>query len=504
LVMMMFLAGAALDLMRYEERRTTLQNTVDRAVLAAADLRQTLPPKEVVKDYFRKAGLKPPSDSDIVVNQGTFNEWRTVQANVSEVMPTWFMRMVDIQTMTPIGSGTAEERVGQVEISLVLDVSGSMNSNNRLTNLKPAARAFIDQMFATVEPGKLSISLITYSTQVSAGPELLQYFDVTNEHNDSSCLEFNSGDFNTTTMSPSGSGRTYKRNGHFDPFYRTSNIDSSGLWNCPKDANEAYRHILAYSGSRTALKNAINALQAEGNTSIDLGVKWGAGLLDPSMAPVVQAMIASGDAPAAFSDRPYAYNDNEALKVIVVMTDGVNTTEYKLDSDYDHGDSQIWKTSSYSGLDQYSFYDPNRTSSSKYYSMRTDSWRTAPYGSNPQRMTWPEVWEAMSLRYVADYIIYPIYGSTERNRWRAGYSSSKTSSYVSSQKNSQTLAACSAAKAHKNVKIFTIGFEAPSAARTLLKSCASSQAHYYDAAGVDITTAFSSIASSINKLRLTH
>ncbi|MGB5869233.1 MAG: pilus assembly protein TadG-related protein [Albidovulum sp.] len=247
LVMMMFLAGAALDLMRYEERRTTLQNTVDRAVLAAADLRQTLPPKEVVKDYFRKAGLKPPSDNEIVVNQGTFNEWRTVQANVSETMPTWFMRMVDIKSMTPIGAGTAEERVGQVEISLVLDVSGSMNSNNRLTNLKPAAKAFIDQMFDTVEPGKLSISLITYSTQVSAGPQLLQYFDrdANSQHNKSSCLEFNSGDFNTTAMYPSGSGHTYRQNGHFDPFYRTSNIDSYGLWNCPKDANEAYRHTLA-------------------------------------------------------------------------------------------------------------------------------------------------------------------------------------------------------------------------------------------------------------------
>ena len=35
-VMMLVLAGVALDLMRFEERRTQLQQTTDRAVLAAA------------------------------------------------------------------------------------------------------------------------------------------------------------------------------------------------------------------------------------------------------------------------------------------------------------------------------------------------------------------------------------------------------------------------------------------------------------------------------------
>jgi hypothetical protein len=110
----------------------------------------------------------------------------------------------------------------------------------------------------------------------------------------------------------------------------------------------------------------------------------------------------------------------------------------------------------------------------------------------------------MSLYYFADYIISPAYGSTERNKWRPGYSSNiKNSEYINSEKDNQTLSMCSAAKAN-NVKIFTIGFEAPSGGQSLLKSCATSPAHFYNAAGVNIQTAFASIASSINKLRLTH
>ena len=123
-VIMLLVAGISLDLMRFEERRTTLQNTVDRAVLAAADLNQTMDPKTVVTDYFVKAGLTPPNPNDIIVNQGNFNEWRTVEARVTETMPTWFMNMVNIKELSTPANGVAEERIGQVEISLVLDVSG--------------------------------------------------------------------------------------------------------------------------------------------------------------------------------------------------------------------------------------------------------------------------------------------------------------------------------------------------------------------------------------------
>ena len=517
-VMMLLLAGAALDLMRFEERRTKLQNTVDRAVLAAADLNQTLDAKEVVKDYFRKAGLTPPKDSEIIVQSGNFNEWRTVTANVKEDMPTWFMNMMGIPKLTTPAAGQAEERIGQVEISLVLDVSGSMNSNSRLTNLKPAAKDFIDTMFDSVEAGKLSMNIVTYSTQVSLGPTLSGYFNMSGEHSKSDCIEFDNADYNTTAMRfTPGIAAQYQRNGHFDPF---NTVAPPTLLNCPQ---EPERDIVAFSGNRNALKTYVDNLIAAGNTSIDVGMKWGAALVDPSMAAVVDDYIQKGRSPADFSDRPYAYGNREAIKVIVVMTDGENTTEYKLNPAYRAGNSIIHGNTNYAASNPagYSVYDATRN---QYYLIAKSTWRNEPWGDgqitscsgsictttadpgDSVQLTWQEVWDRMSINFVADKLIAKPYGTTVRNQWRSGGNTvvsrmSPTTTPV--DKDDLTRNICSAAK-NNGVTIFAIGFEAPTNGVNLLKQCASTPANYYNAAGTNISTAFSAIASSINKLRLTN
>lgn len=507
-VMMLLLAGVSLDLMRFEERRTILQATIDRAALASADLQQTLEPKEVVKDYFRKAGLKPPADEDIIVTEGTFGESRRVKISASEQMPTWFMKMVGVKELATPAASTAEESVGQVEISLILDISGSMGSNSRLVNLKPAAKNFVDQIFDSAEPGKASISIIPYSTQVSMDAELASYFNMTGEHSYSRCIEFEDslGDFSTTALQFGSDvgDRLYQRNGHFDPFYRAR---PTYLLNC-RDTSNA--EILPFSGDPDALKAKIDSLTADGNTSIDIGMKWGAALLDPSMQGVVDGMIASGTLPTEFGDRPYAFDDAQTLKIIVLMTDGENTTEYRLEDDFASGDSRLytntWYQANYpNSKNQYSYYDPNRSGSNKYYSFRTGSWRSQPYGDGGSdygdavRMTWPEVWNDMSIRYFADEIVHDATGSSsQRNYFR----SAPYNGYWS-QKDDLTRSMCDAAKA-QDVKIYSIAFEAPTAGQTLLRDCASSDANYYNVAGLDIESAFSGIVNSINKLRLTH
>lgn len=517
-VMMLLLAGAALDLMRFEERRTKLQNTVDRAVLAAADLNQTLDAKDVVRDYFLKAGLTPPNPSDITVQSGNFNEWRTVTANVTEEMPTWFMNMMGIPKLMTPAAGQAEERIGQVEISLVLDVSGSMNSNSRLTNLKPAARDFIDTMFDSVETGKLSMNIITYSTQVSAGPTLAAYFNMSGEHTKSDCIEFETSDYNTTAMRfTPGIAAQYQRNGHFDPF---NTVSPPSLLNCP---TEPERDIVAFSGNRTALKNYVTNLIATGNTSIDVGVKWGAALLDPSMAAVVDDYILNGRSPAEFSDRPYAYGNREAIKVLVVMSDGENTTEYMLKPSYRAGNSIILGNTNYAASNPagYSVWDATRN---QYYLISKSMWRNEAWGDgsitscsgsictttadpgDAVPLTWQEVWDRMSINFVADRLIARPYGTTVRNQWRSGGNtvvSRMGPTTTPLDKDDLTRNICTASK-NQGVTIFAIGFEAPTNGVNMLRSCASSPANYYNAAGTNISTAFSAIASSINKLRLTN
>lgn len=537
-VMMLLLSGVALDLMRFEERRTTLQNTIDRASLAAADLQQTLPPKDVVKDYFKKAGLKPPADNQITVVQGASGDSRRVSIAVSESMPTWFMSMVGVKSLSTPAVSTAEEAVGQIEISLVLDISGSM-AGSRINNLRPAAKSFVDQIFDSTEDGKVSISIIPYSTQVALSNKLISYFNVTNEQTVSNCLEFDPtlGDYTTTAITL-GNTRKYQRNGHFDPFYKSS---PPTLYNCsPNTKNQ----ILPFSSDRSALKNFIDNLQADGNTSIDLGMKWGAAMLDPSMRPVVTGMINNGDLSNTVSGRPFNYDSNKSLKVIVVMTDGENTTEYKLRTaanggPYQTGMSRVWRNRYYTQngtssddytVNQYSFYDASKN---KWYSVEADEWLNHPWGDGTRQvttcgryscstntvndtgysgsprsvqMTWPEVWATMGMNYLSDNIVYPAYGSSSiRNQWRpASVTNPIASTYVASEKDSQTLSLCNAAKAKPNVRVYTIAFEAPTGGQQLLSQCASSSSNYYNVEGLNIQDAFSGIVQSINKLRLTH
>jgi hypothetical protein len=61
---------------------------------------------------------------------------------------------------------------------------------------------------------------------------------------------------------------------------------------------------------------------------------------------------------------------------------------------------------------------------------------------------------------------------------------------------------CDAAKA-KGILVYSVAFEADDDGKAQLQSCASSIAHYFDASGLEIESAFSSIASNIIRLRLT-
>jgi Flp pilus assembly protein TadG len=76
-LLILIVAGAAVDIMRFEATRALLQTTMDRAVLAAADLDQDQGSETVVQDYLAKAGLKSALSG---VTSDTGLNFRTVNA----------------------------------------------------------------------------------------------------------------------------------------------------------------------------------------------------------------------------------------------------------------------------------------------------------------------------------------------------------------------------------------------------------------------------------------
>lgn len=495
-ILMLAMAGMAIDFMRQEAARARLQYTLDRAVLAAADLDQTADAKAIVKDYFNKAGLE---DYLVKVDPDTGLNYRIVTAEARADIPTFFLNMAGVDQLAAPAAGRAEERVRQVEISLVLDVSGSMGRNSRLTNLKTAAKDFVDTILANAkdESGadKIHISIIPFSMQVTAGEDLLDYFNVSNEHGYSHCVDFASGDFTKAALTTT---EPLQRTAHFDPWSYANNSSQIGASHfiCKTQASRA---ILPYSNDAAALKAHIDSFFADGNTSMDVGAKWGTALLDPAARSIVTAMQTDPafTVDSDFVGRPLDYTDPDVLKVLVVMSDGENTTQYQLKDAYDSGLSQVWRDRRNGDV---TIYDPNRGSSSKYYRVAEGAWRSSPDGgSNADQLTYPQLWNLYSLDGHAYYHRYQMYRRwSDFTFWDTGI----RTSISPSTKNTRTSQICGAAKA-KGITVFTIGFEAPAVGDATLLDCATSDGHFFDVQGLEISEAFSAIASTINQLRLT-
>src|SRR5690606_7570704 len=176
--LMVVIGGIAVDVMRFESRRVALQQTMDRATLAAASLENVLDPGDVVESYFAAAGIQGELDKVEVIQ--AMNS-RTVKANAKVRSDNHFMSILDVPYLQANNLSQAEQRVTNVEISLVLDISGSMASNNRINNLKTAATAFIDTVLNQDTENKISISIVPYNGQVKLGPTLLSKHHDTHE-----------------------------------------------------------------------------------------------------------------------------------------------------------------------------------------------------------------------------------------------------------------------------------------------------------------------------------
>ncbi|MDQ2089452.1 TadE/TadG family type IV pilus assembly protein [Marimonas arenosa] len=524
-LIMLIIGGIGVDFMHYEMKRTRLQNTLDRAVLAAADMQQPLDPAAVVEDYLAKAGLNATLTAAPTVNAGL--NYRDVTAGATLIVPTQFIHMLGFDSLVAPALAQAEEKIEAVEIALVLDISGSMGSNNRLVNLKPAAREFIDAVMDLTQAGGVSVSIVPYNTQVNAGETLLQHYDVSNEHNFSNCVNFEDQHFDSAALDPAES---LERTMHFDMFsYYSGETDPSNP-SYPPNGSElpkpvcptrAGSEITVMSTDAAALKNQINALTAGGNTSIDIGMKWAATLLDPGTRPVITQMIADGDVNAFNAGRPLDYGTPNTMKVIVVMTDGQNTNQYKLPDTMRDARSDVYYFPGEPGRISIRY---NRSSPEKFYYPHSDTWNTKPYGwsgdfiddnndgepddgvvSVVQRLSYQELFAWYSVAQNARYH----YGPLEQTLGGDGYGRAWDEWYSNlpevvngTMKDTRLQNICGAAKT-EGVMIYAIGFEATSNGNSQLRNCASSPSHFFNATGVSIRDVFQAIAISIAQLRLT-
>ncbi len=530
-IIFLMLGGLGLAVMRHEMNRARLSVTTDAAVLAAAGMpagSTVAEIKAVVEDYFAKNGLARNLNAidtdgigadDIVT---TLNSTE-VTASASMTMNTYLMRLVGVDTLSANTAGTAKIATPKLEVSLVLDVSGSMGGD-KIAALKVAAKQFVTTILDSSGPGDISISIIPFSMGVTPPDTIFDALNIDQTHNNSKCIVFLESEFGNAAIDPVVPYRqqiyTLINNSNTVPFNATNQFWRS----CYTDA---YFKILPYSMSETALHNKIDSLVARGMTSGHLGIKWGTALLDPSFQSVATALKTAGEMDPALVNVPSNWGEPESLKIIVMMGDGANTTTYYFNdpnqlineaipeshtlADYRGPGSDLYKiiqTGSNPSL--YYLRDPNQTDPDEdnYYDFANNNWLTvAEYANlstlpnfdtsivdNGTALTWENAWGLITPEY---------YNNILNN-------SGPWDDYVGQQnitggmKNTRMQSACTAAK-NRGIVVYTIGFEVPSGgtAETQLSTCTQSFANYFPADTTTISSVFNTIASNVQNLRLT-
>ena len=497
-VVMLMAGGLAVDVMRHEAERTRVQNTADRAALAAAALRQELEPEDVVRDYFEREGLTGNLDG-ITVDAGL--NFRNVGVTTRVSVGTYFMKLVGVDRLQSQSRSAAEERITNVEIVLVLDVTGSMGSNRRLENLKDAADEFVREILEDDQDDRISVGIVPYNAQVNLGRTLFDQYNVTHRHGaaNSYCVDNPASVFDAVTLS------------QIQPMPQAGPVDfgsassSSNSYQNPQGpvANNivcqpfARNFIVPPTNDVTLLRNTIARFVANGQTSIDKGMRWGVTLLDPAARPIFEVLADAGEMPQTFANRPLAFNDPEVLKVIVLMTDGDHVSSWRLRDEVRSGPSGIYRSNR---NNRYSIYHQRRGGSSRYWVPHLGSWQSSPFSDDGYvELTWPEVWSSLRASWVARQLYARAFGNSS-SEYNAAMNSFRTSDSTTAMDNRLNIL-CTAAKA-QNIMIFGIAFEAPSRGVTAIRNCAS-PGLFYDVNGLEISTAFRLIRSQISKLRLT-
>ena len=497
--------GIGIDYMRYENERADLQYTLDRSVLAAADLDQKADPESVVRSYLEKADLLEHVTSIDVVNSAGYRE---VSATAMSEFPTQFMHITGIDTLTAPAASTAEESIGMAEISIVTDVSTSIN----LPALKSATKSIITQigMKNGTWSNEISFSLIPYSSQVNAGEELLKYYNLDRFHGHSHCVNFIDNEFSKPDLSLT---RELEQTAHFDPYTETKEPIEHPV--CPIRAGSA---ILPFQNSEAVLHAYVDGLTqlsnpvADEDSGLDNGANWGLILLDPGTRPVITNLATMDNiVPDTFVGRPVDYNGN-VIKVLILVSDGENTDQHMLNPSMRTTTSDIWYNED---ADTFSVYQSN--GNPNYWWPHDNSWQDHPYGNgnsrcttkgskttcveeaepgNAVQLTYVDLLNLVSLEYIENNIFTQ--SPSAYGQWE-GKAFSKKNAVAKDQR---TKHVCKAAK-DEGVIVFSVSVDAPASGQDVLKNCASSDSHYYEAPAVELTDAFTSIASSVRMLRLT-
>lgn len=376
-ILMIVIAGIAVDVSRSVNGREKLSYALDAAALSvAADLSTSVMTDDEIRDALTdsfKANLNSAEFLDEAIDNLDFTvdaDNGLITVNSSATLNNYFIDlggyMKEHLGPETFAFGTSSQVAYSrfdVELALVVDVTGSMAGE--INNLKDASESVVDILIpdGTVD-GKVKISIVPYSVGVNLG----DYAKTATKN------------FSTRCATERAGSNQFK-----DKSYSTTPIgDGSGTY---RDQNCSDSEIQPLTDNRTTLLNSINALETDGFTSGHTGIGWGWYTLSPNWSDLWPANSVG----AAYSD------DDEVLKFALIMTDGDFNTHYeKVKLTYDECED-LKDDGEYTGICK-----AKSSGKKKKYWLEKSEW--GYYGESSQRAI--SFCDAMKTSKIKIYTVY--------------------------------------------------------------------------------------------------
>ncbi|WAJ26827.1 pilus assembly protein TadG-related protein [Antarcticirhabdus aurantiaca] len=167
--------GGAVDMARAYAGRAKLQHAVDAAALSIASSDETDPAKLAdLATTFIMANISAHAIKDVVVSRATIDEDNRVVVEASGNVDMTFLSMINYPTLGfDLVAETDRPNEVELEVALVLDNTFSMNDaddkgTRKIDALKTAAKLLVS-MLMTEDDKLVSIGLVPYANNVNVG-----------------------------------------------------------------------------------------------------------------------------------------------------------------------------------------------------------------------------------------------------------------------------------------------------------------------------------------------
>jgi Flp pilus assembly protein TadG len=325
--------GAAVDYSHAHSIRAAMQAAADSTALMLSKEAATLSTAQIQSkssEYFKALFTRPEATALVINATFTTSGGSQVKINATSDVKTSFMGIMGFSTIKLAVESQVKWGNTRLRVALVLDTTGSMNSDGKIDALKTATKGLLDQLkAAALKDGDVYVSIIPFSKDVNVGKSnynatWIDWAEWDNKNGDCSKSSYktkqqceNNGKTWTTDNHNTWNGCVMDRGDTSGPSsgnYDTNVVPPDMAKPATKFAAEQYSAcspaVMSLNYDWTAMKTLVTGLYPAGMTNQGIGLAHG-----------WMSLVGGGPYPTPPAEDPnYKYS-----KVIILMSDGLNT-----------------------------------------------------------------------------------------------------------------------------------------------------------------------------------